>query len=122
MRLQSLAPMLRTRDLQASVEFWRSVLGFTCDALEEDWGWASLSRDGVRVMLATPNTHEPYETESFTGSLYFRVDDADAIWESLRGTARVCYPIEDFEYGMREFAIYDHNGYLLQFGHPIPPD
>jgi len=31
---------------------------------------------------------------------------------------RVCYPIENFAYGMREFAIYDNNGYLLQFGEP----
>ena len=24
--------------------------------------------------------------------------------------------IETFEWGMREFAIYDNNGYVLQFG------
>ena len=30
-----------------------------------------------------------------------------------------CYPIEDFHYGMREFAIFDNNGYLLQFGQPL---
>jgi hypothetical protein len=26
------------------------------------------------------------------------------------------YPLEDFDYGMREFAIYDSKGYLFQFG------
>jgi hypothetical protein len=40
-------------------------------------------------------------------------------WE--RGERQgVCYPIEDFDYGMRSFAIYDANGYLLQFGHETP--
>jgi len=34
----------------------------------------------------------------------------------LKDKVRVCYPLENFEYGMREFAIYDNNGYLLQFG------
>ena len=24
------------------------------------------------------------------------------------------------QYGMREFAIYDNNGYVLQFGQPLP--
>jgi hypothetical protein len=33
--------------------------------------------------------------------------------------AGACYPIEDFEYGRREFAIFDNNGYLLQFGQEI---
>jgi hypothetical protein len=27
--------------------------------------------------------------------------------------------MEDFEYGMREFAIRDNNGYILQFGQEI---
>ena len=40
-------------------------------------------------------------------------------WQRVRERARVCYPLEDFDYGMREFAIYDNNGYLLQFGEPI---
>ena len=26
--------------------------------------------------------------------------------------------MEEFHYGMREFAIYDNNGYMLQFGTP----
>ena len=33
--------------------------------------------------------------------------------------ARVVYPIENFFYGMREFAIRDNNGYILQFGQEI---
>jgi hypothetical protein len=35
-----------------------------------------------------------------------------------RARRRVAYPLEDFHYGMREFAIYDNNGYMLQFGQP----
>jgi hypothetical protein len=41
---------------------------------------------------------------------------------TLKDHARVCYPIEDFHYGMREFAIFDNNGYLLQFGQPLLAD
>jgi len=31
----------------------------------------------------------------------------------------IVYPIENFYYGMREFAIRDNNGYILQFGQEI---
>jgi len=31
----------------------------------------------------------------------------------------VVYPLEDCAYGMREFAIRDNNGYILQFGQEI---
>ena len=47
-------------------------------------------------------------------------DDAGCgVWEQLQATATICYPLEDFAYGMREFAIYDNNGYVLQFGEVI---
>jgi uncharacterized glyoxalase superfamily protein PhnB len=84
-----------------------------------EWGWASLSRDGATIMLALPNAHEPFEKPCFTGSLYLRCDDVDAVWARVKDQARVCYPLENFEYGMREFAIYDNSGYLLQFGQEV---
>lgn len=37
----------------------------------------------------------------------------------LKDKAKVCYDIEDFCYGMREFAIYDNNDNLQQFGQEI---
>ena len=119
MRLEALTPMLRTWDLPGSVAFYTEVLGFKCDNLSDEWGWASLSRDNVKIMLAGPNRHENDVTPGFTGSLYFRTDDADALWQLLKDKTRICYAIENFDYGMREFAIYDNNGYVLQFGQPI---
>lgn len=120
MALHALTPMLRTLDLDASVAFYTDVLGFTCRAHNKEWGWASLARDAVEIMLATPNAHEDHTASAFTGSLYLRSDDVDGEWQRLKDRARVCYPIEDFDYGMREFAIYDNNGYLLQFGQELP--
>ncbi len=55
----------------------------------------------------------------FTGSFYFSTDDVDAMWARLKDKAKVCYGIENFDYGMRKFAVYDNNGYLLQFGQAI---
>ena len=70
-RFQSLRPMLRTKDLRATIEFYTWRLGFTCDGMSEADGWASLRRDSVSVMVATPNAHTPFDTPVFTGSLYF---------------------------------------------------
>ncbi len=59
MKLQNLTPMLWTKDLKESVEFYTTFLGFQCQALSEEWGWASVNRDGVKIMFALPNEHEP---------------------------------------------------------------
>lgn len=119
MKILSLTPLLRTTDMQATVDFYTTQLGFLCKTYSEEWGWAIVTRNGIDIMLATPNAHEPFDTAAFTGSFYFRVEDANAWWNELKDRARVCYPLEDFEYSMREFAVYDNNGYLLQFGQDI---
>jgi uncharacterized glyoxalase superfamily protein PhnB len=111
--------MMWTEDLAGSVDFYSKVLGFEPVEYREDWGWASLHKDDVWLMLARPNEHEKFDKIGFTGSFYFNTDDVDALWVQLKDKARVCYGIEDFFYGMREFAIYDNNGYLLQFGQPV---
>lgn len=118
-RFQSMRPMLRTKDLQGTIRFYTELLGFTCDAFSKADGWASLSRDGVELMVASPNEHVPFDVAQFTGSFYFNVDDVALLWTSVKDRAKVGYPMEDFHYGMREFAIYDNNGYMLQFGSPI---
>ena len=119
MKLTELRPMLWTENLQEPVDFYVGVLGFVCDERNDDLAWASLSKDDVALMLARPNEHTPYDKIGFTGSFYFYTDDIDALWDKLKDKARVCYGIENFEYEMREFAIYDNNGYLLQFGQEI---
>lgn len=70
-------------------------------------------------MIAYPNAHIPFVGPIFTGSLYIHTDNVDELWNELKDKARICYPIETFEYGMREFALYDNNGYLLQFSQAI---
>ena len=122
MTIRQLKPMMRTWDIQGSIDFYTQVLGFRCLAFNEEWGWASLQWDRAEIMLSGPNEHENDERPVFTGSLYMICDDVDQHWRSLRDRVKVCYPIETFEYGMREFAIYDNNGYLLQFGTPTTGD
>lgn len=119
MRLKALTPLLRTWDLRRSVDFYVGTLGFACTAHDSEVGWATLERDGLEIMLASPNAHDEARVPAFTGSLYFLVDDVDTLWRSLRADARICYPLETFDHGMREFAIFDDSGYLLQFGEPL---
>ena len=119
MRVTDLRPMMWTGDLQATIDFYVDVLGFTCDERNDDLGWATLRIDEIAIMIARPNAHTPFEKAEFTGTFYYTVDDVDAMWAKLKDKASVCYDIENFEYGMREFAIFDNNGYTLQFGQEI---
>lgn len=119
MRVTKLTPMLTTTDLNGTVDFYVQTLGFSCNDLQMETGWASLQKDEIEIMFALPNDHVPFNKPTFTGSFYFKTDNVDQLWEKLKDKTQICYHIENFEYGMREFAIYDNNGYLLQFGQEI---
>lgn len=121
MKFTAFTPMLQTEDLDESIRFYTEILGFTLDEKDESWGWAHLTRDHIPIMFSAPNEHSEISKTVFTGSFYFRVNDVDEAWEKLKDKVAICYPVENFEYGMREFAIYDNNGYILQFGKPINP-
>ncbi|WP_347532036.1 VOC family protein [Mucilaginibacter sp. CAU 1740] len=111
--------MLYTRQIRESVDFYVTNLGFTCIGYDEDWSWATVSRDDIEIMLSLPVDSATFTMPKFTGSFYIRTDKVDALWNELKERAVICYPIEDFNYGMREFGVFDYNGYLLQFGMPI---
>ena len=117
MQLKGPVPVLHVADLDRSIRFYCDVLGFRC-ANRID-GWASLQHGPAEIMLSLPNEHIPFQKSIFTGSFYFQTEDVNSLWEELRGKATVVYPIENFDYGMREFAVLDSNGYILQFGQEI---
>jgi len=119
MQLQAITPMLWVDDVRATIDYYVSVLGFNEANYVEDPGWGVVEKHKVEIMLARPNQHVPYTGPHFTGSLYLRTDDVEAWWNFLKDKATVVYPIENFDYGMREFAIKDCNGYILQYGQDI---
>ena len=112
--------MLETEDMKATIGFYNHLLGFVVAETFEDENdntiWASLIHGEVEIMFKTPNKVMDYGRTLLTGNLYMHTNDVDAIWMRVKDKADVVYPVQDFPYGMREFAIKDNNGYVLSFG------
>ena len=119
MWLKQITPMLWVDDVRATIDYYVTTFGFDEANYVEDMGWGVVEKHDIKIMFTKPIQHMPYEKPQFTGSLYLRTDGVDAWWSFLKDRANIFYPIEDFTYGMREFAIKDCNGYILQFGEDI---
>lgn len=120
MRLTALRPLIWTEDLQGTIELYSGVLGFKLFEANDEWGWASLGIDDVHIMLARPNEHTPYEKITFTGSFYFTTDDVEAMRAKVDGKARLCYDIETFDWGMREFLFTTTTATRCSLGRKCP--
>jgi uncharacterized glyoxalase superfamily protein PhnB len=115
-RLTQLRPMIEVQDLESTVAFWRDALGFSVVATFDD-SWCLMERDGLRVMF---NLHaHDHAHDQGAVSLYLDTDDVDGLYAEVSANAPVHGPPQTFPWGMRQFAITDCNGLLVQFGQPV---
>ena len=118
MPFNNLIPLLEVENMDETIQFYETILDFTCiDRKANDW--AIVIKDDVSIMFSARFFKDKYPNTCMTGSLFISTEDVDVIWQILKDKVKICYPIQNFEYGMREFAIYDNNGYRLQFGQEI---
>jgi len=120
MKIKSLTPIIWTKDIQSTTTFYKK-LGFKIVEENEDLVWTCMQNDEIEINIANPEAAPDFKNPNFTGTFYFNVENADEAWEKLKDN-KVVYEIETFDWGMREFAIEDNNGYILQFGEAVEFD
>jgi catechol 2,3-dioxygenase-like lactoylglutathione lyase family enzyme len=106
--------MLQSSDLQRTIDWYGSVLGFRCLGREENW--CRLERDGVTLMFMR-NAH--LGAPHATAVQYIYVTDLNSLWNAIRDRVAAEWGLEKMSYGMMEFAIKDPDGYLLSFGEKL---
>jgi uncharacterized glyoxalase superfamily protein PhnB len=114
-------PTLRVADLQRSIDWYTEILGFDAQGRADDDGggeYCFVRAGSVEVLLSTGSYLGGAPT--FTGTLYFHVKGVDALFARVRGRADVVWPLEQQEYGTREFGIRDPDGYMLAFAERSP--
>jgi catechol 2,3-dioxygenase-like lactoylglutathione lyase family enzyme len=121
MKFEALSPLLWTKELQKTITFYETVLGFKCRGSFPKF--ASLHRDNAEIMFVEP-TGEPDDKDFFprpslTGNIFIFTKGIDEFWETVKDKASIKTPIADREYLMRDFSIIDNNGYEIVFGEDI---
>lgn len=116
MKFQETSPILWTQDVAETRTFYENVLGFTGQSHFPNF--VSLERDHAKIMFIVPSGVE-FNGPQLTGSIYFFMEDVQALWEQIKDKVRVKEAICDREYRMRDFSIYDNNGYEIVFGQDI---
>jgi uncharacterized glyoxalase superfamily protein PhnB len=122
-------PALRYRDAPAAIEWLCSVLGFTRHAVYEGAGGvinhAELALGGGMIMLGSMKDDEhgrrfkaPAELGGAeTCSAYIVVPDADAVYARAQAAgATIVRPLQQMEYGSREFTVNDPEGHSWSVG------
>lgn len=119
----------RYRDAPAAIEWLCRALGFERHAIYEGpngaIAHAELVLGGGMIMLGSDKNDEygqgfkpPVEMGGIeTRSCYIVVPDADAAYaRAVEAGAQLTRPLQDTEYGSREFSVKDPEGYSWSLG------
>jgi len=123
MKFQKLTPNLVVRDVAASMEFYRSVLGFQPAITvpeQAPYVFGSVTSGGVEIFFNDQKTvAEDYPAlgaKPIGGSLTLFME-VEGIEEVLAGVkkagAKIVMPLKQQFYGMREFAFEDPEGWVV---------
>jgi uncharacterized glyoxalase superfamily protein PhnB len=110
-------PALRYRDANAALEWLQRAFGFAEKAVYRgDDGTvhhAELQLGAGMVMLG----EQPEAAPSDAQTIYVVVDDPDAHHERAAAAgAQIVRPLEDMDYGSREYSARDPEGHVWSFG------
>lgn len=130
MTVNSLTPDLMVEDLEETVSWYERV--FDADAVatlpeegEDSW-WAQLEIGDASLMLQERGSLSEklpaLEGASLGGSVafYMDVDDAEALQADLEAEGvEILDEVHETDFGWRQFAVEDCNGYVLWFGEKL---
>ncbi|MDH3582958.1 MAG: glyoxalase superfamily protein [Phycisphaerae bacterium] len=118
---RSVIPLLRVADSRRTQSLFE-LLAFRSlwehQESPEAPRFMEMHRDGVSVFLSEHGGDGPFGVQ-----VYFVVDDADALFQSVQGRdIRCSAEPHDAAWGHRVFELEDFDGNTLRFGSPIEGD
>ena len=128
-KLHSISPFFVVDDLQVSLDFYCSKLGFEIahkgggDGHSKDF-WAFVQRDDVMLMLKqiAPEIHpQPNHSRHQWArwDAYVFTSEPDTLYAEYTGrSVPIHRELADTPEGLRAFEVIDNSGYVLCFGRP----
>lgn len=111
-------PCLLVSDMRRTLDFYVDVLGFTQTGyypIESDPIRTEVRRDDVALIFYSEPVRGLGDAPVQTGLLYVFPESVDRLADEFRAKVPFLWGPEETEFGVREFAIRDPNGYVLAF-------
>jgi len=123
MKYQKLTPNLVVRDVAASMEFYRSVLGFQTAITVPDqppYVFGSVTAGGVEIFFNDQKVvaadYPALGAKPIGGSLtlFMEVEGIEEILAAVKKSgSKITMQLKEQFYGMREFAFEDPQGWII---------
>jgi uncharacterized glyoxalase superfamily protein PhnB len=135
MKIYKLTPNFEVANIKATIKFYQEILGFnlvmavpeTQDGIEQqlsenkEYVYALISKNSVELMLQRTDSFKEDVvlsnglTLGASVSFYMEIDGIENFYIEIKNRNIRATELKTTWYGMREFYMYDNNGYILGF-------
>lgn len=128
MQIKKLTPNLIVRNVEASLKFYREILGLETAITVPDqspYVFASVSNGSIEIFFNDQKTvaaEYPRLAATIAASLtlYMEVDSLPAVLERVqKAGAKISMPVTEQFYGMKEFAFEDPDDYTITIAQKV---
>ncbi len=116
--VRALSPLLPVASMDATIDFYRTVLGFAPVMQSEAYAILRRGPASLHLHKAAPGVLKKTRGQL---AIYLEVENIETLWEHV-AQFRKTWQIRDLfdrEYGMREFHVIDPDGCLIFVGQQI---
>jgi uncharacterized glyoxalase superfamily protein PhnB len=126
--LTKLTPNIMVEDVDATVEFYRYLLGFDLVHMipgPDRSAWASMKSGDVEINFQVwsqfSNNIPDYPNQIISGAFtfYFATENVKGLYERIKDKVYLVQDLHTTFYGIQAFAIKDCNGLILAFASPV---
>ncbi|WP_166442533.1 VOC family protein [Phragmitibacter flavus] len=115
-KVKVISPMLAVADMDETLDFYASVLGFTVCMRSAQY--SIIEKDGATVHFMKADDESVMKAVRGHTEIYIEVDDIGPLWQHVqayRGQYKIT-ELSERDYGMTEFHINDPNDCLIFVG------
>lgn len=125
MKLSRIAPTFAVADVDATIRWYETKLGFTSYPFPETppFVFAIICRDQVEVMFQRIEGYQKPDLYRLRSGgvwdAYLRIEGVKEFYEAVKDKVEIKMPLRKQPYGDWEFEVKDPNGYILVFSELI---
>jgi len=121
-KIHSTVPVIATDDIEKSLAYYTSVLGFEFDyKYGEPLAYAGVKSGEAEIYFTfDPDLLHAVKEKKLNPEIFIWTPDASALFELHKNNgAEIIEPIADRPWGSKQYVVEDINGYYLKFAQPL---
>ena len=107
--------LLKCHDIETTKSFYKDILEF--NVRDSANNTCAVEKEGGSIIFTPEDLWNGHP--KCTGTIYFFIEDVEGYYEQIKEKVIIQWPLQEMQYGIKEFGVKDNDEYSLAFAKRI---